>query len=44
MQVFEWMHLYLWQALIMLDVLIIFLVWLRYLPRPAREGETCRAP
>ena len=44
MQVFEWMHLYLWQALIMLDVLIIFLVWLRYLPRPAREGETSRAP
>ncbi|MGB4336235.1 MAG: exosortase H [Chromatiaceae bacterium] len=44
MQVFEWMHLYLWQALIMLDVLIIFLVWLRYLPRPAQEGETSRAP
>jgi len=44
MQVFEWMHLYLWQALIMLDVLIIFLVWLRYLPRPAREGETSHAP
>ncbi len=44
MQVFEWMHLYLWQALIMLDVLIVFLVWLRYLPRPAQEGETSRAP
>lgn len=29
---FEWAHLYIWQALIMLDVLIVFLVWLRYLP------------
>jgi len=33
---FEWAHLYLWQALIMLDALIVFLVWLRTLPgRPA---------
>lgn len=30
--VFEWAHLYLWQALIMLDVLFVFLLWLRYLP------------
>ena len=29
---FEWGHLYVWQALIMLDVLIVFLVWLRFLP------------
>ncbi len=35
MKVFEWAHLYVWQALIMLDVLIIFLIWLRYLPKPA---------
>ncbi len=27
---FEWAHLYLWQALIMLDVLIVFLIWLRW--------------
>ena len=33
---FEWAHLYVWQALIMLDVLVVFLVWLRLLPRPAR--------
>lgn len=38
MKVFEWAHLYIWQALIMLDVLIIFLVWLRYLPKPAQGG------
>ena len=29
---FDWFHLYLWQALIILDALIVFLVWLRYLP------------
>lgn len=29
---FEWAHLYIWQALIMLDVLVMFLVWLRFLP------------
>jgi exosortase H (IPTLxxWG-CTERM-specific) len=31
-EVFEWAHLYVWQALIMLDALIVFLVWLRMLP------------
>ena len=30
--VFEFAHLYLWQALIMLDVLIVWLLWLRWLP------------
>ncbi len=29
---FDWAHLYVWQALIMLDVLIVFLIWLRFLP------------
>ena len=33
MRVFEWTHLYLWQALIMLDVLVVGLVWMRTLPR-----------
>jgi exosortase H (IPTLxxWG-CTERM-specific) len=28
---FEWAHLYVWQALIMLDVLAVFLLWLRWL-------------
>lgn len=32
-QWFEWAHLYVWQALIMLDVLIVWLVWVRTLPR-----------
>ncbi len=32
MEFFTWIHLYLWPALIMLDVLIVFIVYLRYLP------------
>ncbi len=32
---FEWAHLYLWQALIMLDALIVWLLWIRALPPPA---------
>jgi exosortase H (IPTLxxWG-CTERM-specific) len=33
MQAFEFAHLYLWQALIMLDVLVVWLLWVRYLAR-----------
>ncbi len=29
---FEWFHLYLWQALIILDALVFWLIWLRWLP------------
>ncbi len=33
---FNWFHLYLWQALIILDALVVWLIWLRMLPpRPA---------
>lgn len=38
MQAFDWAHLYLWQALIMLDVLIVWLVWIRMLPAPSSSG------
>ena len=31
-QAFEWAHLYAWQALIMLDALIVWLLWIRALP------------
>jgi len=34
-EVFEWAHLYVWQALIMLDVLVVWLIWVRTLPRSA---------
>lgn len=32
-KVFEFAHLYMWQALIMLDVLIVWLLWMRYVAR-----------
>jgi len=32
LDVFEWAHLYVWQALIMLDVLVVWLIWVRTLP------------
>lgn len=32
LKAFEWAHLYLWQALIMLDALIVWLIWIRTLP------------
>ncbi len=34
---FEWFHLYLWQALIILDALVVWLIWLRMLP-PRQSG------
>lgn len=38
--IFEWFHLYLWQALIILDALVVWLIWLRTLPR----AEQPRSP
>jgi len=35
---FNWFHLYLWQALIILDALVVWLIWLRTLPPPSRGG------
>jgi exosortase H (IPTLxxWG-CTERM-specific) len=32
-QWFEWAHLYVWQALIMLDALVVWMLWIRALPR-----------
>ncbi|HUH95622.1 MAG TPA: exosortase H [Casimicrobiaceae bacterium] len=37
---FEFAHQYVWQALIMLDVLVIWLLWVRTLPR----GSAAAAP
>jgi exosortase H (IPTLxxWG-CTERM-specific) len=39
---FEWFHLYLWQALIILDALVVWLVWLRTLPQ-AKAGREVAA-
>lgn len=34
---FEWAHLYVWQALIILDALIIFILWVRWLPADSTD-------
>lgn len=39
LEVFSWVHLYLWPALIMLDVLIVFIVYLRYLARKTQAAN-----
>ena len=36
---FEWAHLYVWQALIILDALIIFILWVRWLPADSTDGN-----
>ena len=36
---FEWFHLYLWQAMIILDALVVWLIWLRTLPPPGTRGD-----
>jgi len=44
LEVFEWAHQYVWQALIMLDVLIVWLIWVRRVPRPDDERLPPAAP
>lgn len=38
LDIFSWVHLYLWPSLIMLDVLIVFIVYLRFLARNKPVG------
>jgi exosortase H (IPTLxxWG-CTERM-specific) len=40
--IFKFAHEYVWQALIMLDVLVVWLIWLRQLPR--REAAPSAVP
>lgn len=40
---FEWFHLYLWQALIILDALVVWLLWLRWLSRSPAQGPVAAA-
>jgi exosortase H (IPTLxxWG-CTERM-specific) len=35
---FEIAHLYLWQALILIDALVVFLVWARHVPREKADA------
>lgn len=36
---FEWAHLYLWQALIILDALIVFIIWVRMMPELEKNDD-----
>jgi len=38
LDIFTWTHLYLWPVLIMLDVLIVFMLYLRYLAKEEPAG------
>ena len=40
LEYFSWIHLYLWPALIMLDVMVVFIVYLRYLSNQTPPLET----
>lgn len=40
---FSWVHLYLWPVLIMLDVLIVFMIYLGYVSGKARQAEPAHA-
>ena len=37
--VFEWFHLYLWPVLIMLDVLVVFAIYLQWLGKRHPEAQ-----
>lgn len=39
LDVFTWTHLYLWPVLIMLDVLVVFMLYLRYLAERTPEAS-----
>lgn len=41
---FDWFHEYIWQALIVLDALAAYLIWLRLLPRPAAPVAQASSP
>ena len=38
-QWFDWAHLYVWQALIMLDALVVWMLWIRMLPPDGQGGQ-----
>ncbi len=44
LQVFEFAHLYMWQALIMLDVLVVWLLWMRYVARHEKRTSPAKQP
>jgi len=41
---FDWFHLYLWQALIILDALVVWLIWLKHLPSKSHTDDNSDRP
>lgn len=41
MAAYEWAHLYIWQALILIDAFVIWILWVRYLNR--EQEDSCTA-
>jgi exosortase H (IPTLxxWG-CTERM-specific) len=39
MDMFTWIHLYLWPVLIMIDVLVVFILYLRYISKQPESPE-----
>jgi len=44
LKLFEFAHLYMWQALIMLDVLVVWLLWMRIVARQDAAPPAAAAP
>src|SRR5688572_29453235 len=44
MKWFEWAHLYAWQALIMLDALLVWMLWMRSVSRREEAAAEMAAP
>ena len=44
MKWFEWAHLYAWQALIMLDALLVWMLWIRAIPVEPDQAPPPDAP
>ena len=44
LQWFEWAHLYAWQALIMLDALLVWMLWMRAVSRREETSAEVAAP
>ncbi len=43
LDIFSWVHLYLWPTLIMLDVLVVFILYLRYLSQQQTQDAHAAA-
>lgn len=41
---FDWAHLYIWQALIMLDTLLVWMLWIRYIPKSKSANNDSEPP